>query len=43
MKKLLHLLKVILLFVQIPLALSNGSKRRMYVEIKKRMVSLNLF
>ncbi len=37
MKTVLSILKTVFLLIQIPLAISNGSKRRIYIQIKKRM------
>lgn len=42
MKKVLQILKIIQLFVFLPFEISNGSKRRAYMRIKKMMIAANL-
>ena len=42
MKKLQQILKIILLFIFLPFEISNGSKKRAYMKIKKIMAAENL-
>jgi hypothetical protein len=42
MKRLLQILKIIQLFIFLPLEISKGSQRRAYMRIKKMMVAANL-
>jgi hypothetical protein len=42
MKRILQLLKIIQLFLFLPFEISNGSKKRAYMKIKKMMIAANL-
>ncbi|MDX6747414.1 hypothetical protein SHK09_11470 [Polaribacter sp. PL03] len=42
MKRILRLLKIVQLFVLLPFEISNGSKRRAYMRIKKMMIAANI-
>ncbi|PQJ75797.1 hypothetical protein BTO13_11435 [Polaribacter gangjinensis] len=42
MKRILQILKIIQLFIFLPFEISNGSKRRAYIRIKKMMIAANL-
>tara|TARA_B110000046_G_scaffold185611_1_gene228087 strand:+ start:6924 stop:7127 length:204 start_codon:yes stop_codon:yes gene_type:complete len=42
MKRTLKMLKIIQLFIFLPFEISNGSKKRAYIRIKKMMISANL-
>jgi hypothetical protein len=42
MKIILNILKIVLLFVFLPFEISKGSKRRVYIKIKKIMTDTNL-
>ena len=42
MKRVLQLLKIIQLFIFLPLEISNGSRKKAYVRIKKLMIAANL-
>lgn len=42
MKKFLQLLKIVKLIVFLPFEISNGSKKRAYMKIKKTMIAANL-
>jgi hypothetical protein len=43
MKIILNVLKIILLFVFSPFEISKGSKRRLFIKIKKIITYTNLF
>jgi hypothetical protein len=43
MKIILNILKIILLFVFSPFEISKGSKRRLFIKIKKIITDTNLF
>ena len=42
MKRIQHLLKIVMLLVMLPFEISKGSKKSAYVKIKKRMAAANL-
>ena len=42
MKRVLQILKIIQLLIFLPFEISNGSKRKAYIRIKKMMISANL-
>ena len=42
MRKLLQILKIIQLLILLPFEISNGSKKRAYMRIKKIMIAANL-
>ncbi|MFL3661750.1 MAG: hypothetical protein ACI6PN_08370 [Polaribacter sp.] len=43
MKIILQLIKIFVLFLALPLEISNASKRRAYLRIRKIMTATNLF
>lgn len=42
MKKLFKILKIVQLFLRLPFDISNGSKKKASLKIKKMMISANL-
>ena len=42
MKKTLQVLKIILLFIFLPFEISKGTKKRAYMNIKRKMIAANL-
>ncbi|MDG1039519.1 MAG: hypothetical protein P8H13_05105 [Polaribacter sp.] len=42
MKKLLQILKIIQLLIVLPFSIANGSKKKSYHKIKRRMIAANL-
>ena len=42
MKKTLQIFKIFLLFIQLPFSIMNGSKRKAYHKIKRKMIAANL-
>jgi hypothetical protein len=42
MKRIQHLLKIVMLFALLPFEISKGSKKRIYTKIRKRMVAANI-
>jgi hypothetical protein len=43
MKLISQLIKIFILFLALPLEISNASKRRAYLRIKKIMIATNFF
>jgi hypothetical protein len=43
MKQVFKILKIITLFLLLPIEISKGSKKKAYMKIKELMISANLF
>jgi len=42
MKKTLQVLRIILLFIILPFEISKGTKKRAYMNIKRKMIAANM-
>jgi hypothetical protein len=42
MKKILQILRIIQLFIMLPFSIVNGSKKKSYHKIKRKMIAANL-
>jgi hypothetical protein len=42
MKKTLQVLRIIVLFILLPIEISKGTKKRAYMNIKRKMVAANM-